>query len=153
MLYVDWFMLFVAIFSVVILIIITVGARMPKKIYGNENKASIYAIKLRNSWLCSSIVCLFIHYWCILYSILLTLIVLYLSCFETTSQNEIKVRVVLYSALSLFTNVLPYVINLKKLSSKYRSAYMSILPMTIEDPTLAKVVATAEVEISQAFIE
>jgi hypothetical protein len=128
------------------------AARKPKKICGSENREPIYANKLANRWLCSSTVCLFLYYWCILYSILLTLIVLHLSCFET-STDQIKARIALYSALSLFTNILPYVINLKKMSSKYRSAYMSLLPMTIEDSTLARVVVTAEINISQAFDE
>ena len=156
MIFIDWFMLAVLGFSIIILVVVTFFSRMSTKPYRKENKLIADAIKLRNSWLSSSIICLFMHYWCILFSILLPLIVLYLSCFEDATSEEIKVRLVLYSALSLFINVLPYVINLKKISTKYRDAYLALVPalntLTCH-PSLADAVEKGEQEIDQAFVD
>ena len=153
---VDIFMAAILGLSLAILIVVTLISRMSTKRYQTEDKTVIEIIKLRNNWLGGSIVCLFMHYWCILYSILLTLIVLYLSCFEDTATPQIKVRVVLYSAVSLFINVLPYVINLKKISNKYRNAYIELIPTLntlIYGYHFADAIEQGENEISQAFID
>lgn len=155
MLFIDHFMLAMVVFSIIILFVVTFVSRMSNKPYRKENRDIANAIKLRNSWLSSSIVCLFTHYWCILFSILLTLVVLYLSCFEDTNSNQIKVRLVLYSALSLFINILPYVINLKKISAKYRGAYLALVPSlnALTCQPFANAIEKGEGEIDQAFTD
>ena len=153
MIFADWAMLVILFLSVGIFVAVTQTSKMPQKLYNNAQIADLkIAIKLRNAWLVSSIICLTVHYFCILYSILSTLIVLYLSCFEDATQSTIKARLILYSALSLFTNVLPYILNLKKLSTKYRQAYISILdPIHRCDTAFYTELINAEVEISHAF--
>lgn len=71
-------------------------------------------------------------------SILSTLIVLYIGCFEDTGITTIKARVILYSVLSLFTTIAPYVVNLLKLSKIYRKAFYVIETALLEKTSYAK---------------
>lgn len=129
MLLVDWIMICTLLLTVVVVILTTIVSRRSYKRYGVNKKIEIekaIAVRLRNSWLSSSIILVIIYYSCILISILSTLIVLHLGCFENTKEFLIKARLILYSISSLFTTICPYVVNFQKLSKKYREAFMSI---------------------------
>lgn len=120
----DWIMVVELGISIVLLIYILLVSTRPKRFFGEG--ASDLAVKQRNCFLRSSLIFRFILYWCILTSLLSTLIVLYIGCFEDTNATRIKARMILYSALSLFTTIAPYVVNLLKLSNRFREAYCVI---------------------------
>lgn len=81
------------------------------------------AIKRRNIWLRSSIIWLCVYYWLILNSILTTVVVLYISCYENMELPEMQVRIFFYSVISLFSSICPYIVNLQEVSKAYRRAY------------------------------
>lgn len=117
-----------------------------------DNQIAI-AVKLRNTWLGSSIAFLIAYYWFVLMSILSTLIVLYLGCFENTSLFEIKARLILYSAMSLFTTICPYVVNFLKISRKYRLAFCTLEEQLLMKNDLGNAIIEGEKIIVSAFDE
>ena len=149
MLFVDWIMVIASLASVALLIQIVVTSRRSRKFYKAD--ANRLAIRQRNGYICSSVVYAFIHYWCILFSILSTLIVLYVGCFEDTSEAGIKARMILYSALSLFTTICPYVVNLLKISRKYRSAFLIMDEALNKETSYADALCQCEKIISSGF--
>ncbi len=122
-------------------------------VISSEDNFKKIATKLRNTWLGSSIAFVIVHYWCILISILSTLVVLYLGCFENTTLNEIKARLILYSVLSLFATICPYVVNFLKISKKYREAYIKVEEKLLITSDLGKAIVEGENIISSAFDE
>ena len=146
---VDKVMIGVMILSAVILFVCVFLSRRGKMI--NEDEYIKLGRKMRNRWLGSSLACLIVYYWCILISLLSTLIVLYLGCFENTGLTAIKGRMIIYSAFSLFTTVCPYVVNFLKLSKKYRSAFCIIEEQLLTQGDIGKAIIEGEKIISSAF--
>ena len=149
MIFVDWIMAVSFMVSIVLLVYIAIVSRRNEKFY--SDKATKLAVRQRNGYICSSAVFAFIHYWCILTSILSTLIVLYIGCFEDTNEQNIKVRMILYSALSLFTTICPYVVNLLKISRKYRKAFCIIETAILKDGDCGSALADCEKVIAEGF--
>ena len=153
MMYVDWVVVIVIIISFVVFGISLCLSRMPDTAFGTDNNERLKdAVKVRNNWIGSNIAFLFFHYWCILFSILATIIVLYLSCFEQ-SNNDVKARIMIYSALSLFTSILPYVVKMEKISKKYRMAYVTLLKEILGNDSISKAIISGEKEINKGFDE
>lgn len=149
MLFVDWIMVIATIGSFVLLAYIIIVSRRSGKYYDDKNAK--LAIRQRNGYVCSSTVFAFIHYWCILMSILSTLMVLYIGCFEDVGEPNIKARMILYSALALFTNVCPFVVNLLKISRKYRQAFIIIEKALVENDKYGEALAECEKMIAGGF--
>ena len=154
---IDTVMVIFIVLSIAILMATTLMSRMSMRSLPKNNLVKSQSLKtsiqLRNAWLSSSIICIVAHYWCILYSFFSTLAVLYLSCFDGADVVENKARIVLYSSMAFFINLLPYIINLKKLSQKYRDAYILIQGVILNtiDQNVAKVAIAGEAEIKKAF--
>ena len=68
------------VLTIIILFSTILLAKRRRLISTNDDLIKI-ATKIRNTWLGCSIAFLIAHYWCILISILSTLVVLYLGCF------------------------------------------------------------------------
>ena len=126
-------------------------AKRPAKYYIPETKVRVIAVKLRNMWLFSSIAFIIVYYWCVLYSILSTLIVVYLSCYSGDSIAESAPRIILLSTVSLFTTICPYVINLVKMSKKYRAAFYCVEKALINNSGINEAIIEGEDLISSAF--
>ena len=138
--------------TIVILFLTILLSKRKQVISTNDNLIKI-ANKLRNTWLGSSIAFLIAQYWCVLISILSTLIVLYLGCFEDTTLVVIKARLILYSALSLFATICPYVVNFSKWSKKYRLAFFELEKQLLSSNDLGKAIVEGEKIINEAFEE
>ena len=139
----DW--LFVA--GVIILILFNFIALIWCRKYPIEKNCDEkrrYAIKKRNALIGISIVWISIYYWMILNSILTTLIVLYLSCYENMGNEVIRDRVFLYSAVSLFSSVCPYVVNMQEKADEYREAYRKIERALVTDGDVGEAIADGE---------
>ena len=146
----DWVMIITLVLTVLILFL-TVFISGRKHLVSNNDDLVEIAMKLRNTWLGSSIAFLIVHYWCVLISILSTLVVLYLGCFEDTTLVEIKARLILYSALSLFATICPYVVNFMKLSKKYRLAFCKIEEQLLNKNDIGKAIIEGEKIILSGF--
>lgn len=109
------------------------------------------AIKKRNNWLKSSIISIGFYYWCILCSIFSTLIVLHIGCYGNMQNPDDKIKLVLLSIVSIFTNVCPYIIDLKKMSKAYRKAFCIIEEAILKDKGLEDAITKGEEEISIVF--
>ena len=120
----DWIMVAEVGISIFLLVCILCKSVRPQALYGDS--VTKLAVKQRNLILCSSLVFRFIHYWCILTSLFSTIIVVYIGCYEEIGEQSTITRIILYSALSLFTTIAPYVVNLLKLANKFREAYFII---------------------------
>ena len=159
---VDIIMLGSLILFVILLISMPALSWRPVRCYGVTNRRQeaekTIAITLRNAWLFSSIAFKVVYYWCILNSILSTLIVLHLGCFDMASGSslpeiDIRGRLILYSAVSLFTTICPYVINFQKLSKKYRNAFNSIELSLLSNSPYCEAIKEGENQISVALDE
>lgn len=148
---VDKVMIGVMLLSVVILVVCILLSGRGKM--ANEDEITKLGRKLRNRWLGSSLACLIVYYWCVLISLLSTMIVLYLGCFEDTGLTAIKGRMILYSAFSLFTTVCPYVINFIKLSKKFRSAFCIVEEQLLTQGNVGSAIIAGEEIIATAFEE
>ena len=137
----------------IVILFLTILLSKRKRLVSTDDDMIKLANKLRNNWLGSSIAFLIAQYWCVLISILSTLVVLYLGCFEDTTLVEIKARLILYSALSLFATICPYVVNFSKWSKKYRSAFYELEKQLLSSNDLGKAIAEGERIINQAFDE
>ncbi len=120
---------------------------------GDEDTIARLGRRLRNKWVGSCIAFLIVYYWCVLISILSTLIVLYLGCFEDATTTAIKGRLIMYSAFSLFTSVCPYVVNFQKISRKYRKAFCIIDAQLLQQQGIVEAINLGEEIISSAFDE
>ncbi len=148
---VDITMIAVMLLAAVILVVCVLLSKRGKM---TEEDAYIkLGRKMRNRWLGSSLACLIVYYWCVLISLLSTLIVLYLGCFEDTGLTAIKGRMILYSAFSLFTTVCPYVVNFLKLSKKYRAAFCVVEEQLLTQGNIGEAIIAGEKIISTAFDE
>ena len=137
----------------IVILFLTILLSKRKRLVSTDDDMIKLANKLRNNWLGSSIAFLIAQYWCVLISILSTLVVLYLGCFEDTTLVEIKARLILYSALSLFATICPYVVNFSKWSKKYRSAFYELEKQLLSSNGLGKAIVEGERIINQAFDE
>lgn len=146
---VDKTMVAVMILTVIIMASTILLSRRGKM--SDENEYTKLGRKFRNNWLGSSLACLIVYYWCVLISLLSTMIVLYLGCFEDTGLAAIKGRIILYSVFSLFTTVCPYVVNFLKLSKKYRAAFCIIEEQLMKQGDIGKAIIEGEKIISTAF--
>jgi hypothetical protein len=156
MLLVDRIMIYTLLLTVVVVILTTIVSRRSYKKYGINQKTEIdkaIAVRLRNSWLSSSIILVEIYYSCILISILSTLIVLHLGCFESTTDFAIKARLILYSISSLFTTICPYVVNFQKISNKYRQSFMLIEESLLASTSYGDAINKGEKLISEGLHE
>ncbi len=117
-------------------------------LYNKNNNIRDKAIKKRNNWLKGSIISIGFYYWCILCSIFSTLLVLHIGCFGDLEQTDDKITLVILSIVSIFTNVCPYIIDLKKMSKAYRKAFCIIDDAILKDKDLAEAIANGEKEIS-----
>jgi len=149
---VDIVMIVTLILTIFILVL-TVFLAKRRCIISSTDELLKITTKLRNTWLGSSIAFLIVHYWCILISILSTLVVLYLGCFEDTTLIGIKARLILYSVLSLFATICPYVVNFLKISKKYREAFIKIEAQLLISNDLGRAIVEGENIISSAFNE
>lgn len=102
------------------------------------------AFEKRKIWIRSSIIWLSIYYWLILNSILTTLLVLYISCYENMGVNEMQARVFFYSVISLFSSICPYVVNLQEISKAYRKAYRVLDKALVLNENLAEALVEGE---------
>ena len=82
-----------------------------------------FAVVKRNTWIRASIIWISLYYWLVLNTILTTLIVLYISCYENMEEPGMKIRIFAYSAISLFSSVCPYIVNMLDVSKAYRRAF------------------------------
>lgn len=146
---VDWIMAGEIIGSLLILAVITCVSRRPRNYYGKD--ADKLAVRQRNGYVCGAVVFAFIHYWYILTSILSTLIVLYIGVFEETGTTDIKARIVLYSVLSLFTTICPFVVNLLKISKKKREAFRIIEGELLKETKFGEALMRCESIIAEGF--
>lgn len=149
MLTVDWIVVAAMALSIIILVGTNIDATRGKKYY--PDNVDPMALRQRNCYLHSSIIFAFMHYWCILFSILSTLIVLYIGCYEETNLFSIKNRIILYSSLSLFTTICPYVVNLIKISRKYRLAFNIIEGALLGNGDYADALKKGEQLITDGF--
>ena len=94
-----------------------------KSILQDTGKIEKAILKRRNIWLKSSIIWLSLYYWVVLNSILTTLFVIYISCYEDMTKDEMRVRIFFYSSVSLFLAICPYIVNMMDVSKAYRKAY------------------------------
>ena len=92
----------------------------------NDDEVKRNAVIKRNIWIRTSAIWLCFYYWLVLNSILTTLIVLYISCYENMNLEDMKIRVFAYSAISLFSSVCPYIVNILDVSRAYRRAFRLI---------------------------
>lgn len=117
----------------------------------SETKRFI-AIKKRNIWIRTSIIWHSLYYWSTLNSILSTLIVLYISCYGNMQDNGMRIRVFVYSALSLFSSICPFVVNLGNVARAYRTAYNLVDKALSMDGNLGEAVSKGEDIITSAHI-
>ncbi len=143
----------VTIALTIVILFLTILLSKRKHLVSTDENMIKMANKLRNNWLASGIAFLIAQYWCVLISILSTLVVLYLGCFEDTTLVEIKARLILYSALSLFATICPYVVNFSKWSKKYRLAFYELEKQLLSSNDLGKAIVEGERIINQAFTE
>ncbi len=151
MLLCDWIMVVELGISIALWAYIFITSKRSMRYFGEG--VSKLAVKQRNCFLRSSLTFQFIHYWCILTSILSTLIVLYIGCFEDTNEKSIKARMILYSALSLFTTIAPYAVQLLKISKKYREAYCVIQEALLDGDQYASAHKESETLIASGLFE
>ncbi len=114
----------------------------------NDKNIRDKAIKKRNNWLKATIISIGFYYWCILCSIFSTLLVLHIGCYGDMQSSGDKIKLVLLSVVSLFTNVCPYIIDLKKMSKAYRKAFCIIDDAILKDKGLPDAITKGEKEIS-----
>lgn len=107
------------------------------------------AVNKRNIWIRSSIVWFVIDNWLSLNSILTTILVLYLSCFN---QNEAtaKQKIFFYSSISLFCAICPYVLKTKNNSMAYRDAYREVASAILGGSDLKSAIIRGEDIIKKA---
>lgn len=109
------------------------------------------AISKRNNWIRTSVIWISLYYWLVLNSILTTLIVLYISCYEDMGLDSMKMRVFTYSAISLFSSVCPYVMNIQGVAKAYRKAFMGLDYAIMTNSDLAEAIKTGEGIIDDSY--
>lgn len=114
-----------------------------------EDKSKIMAIKKRNIWIRTSVIWLALYYWLVLNSVLTTLIVLYISCYRDMTLESMQIRVFMYSALSLFSAICPYIVNMLDVSKAYRSAFRGLDNAINLKGDLAKAICEGEEMIAK----
>lgn len=137
--------------SIVLFLYIVISSGRYKTIEKDTDKGESIkakAIKKRNNWLKGSIICIVFYYWCILCSIFSTLLVLHIGCYGNLDSPTDKTMVVLLSIVSIFTNVCPYIVDLKKMSKAYRKAFCIIDEAILKDEDLADAITQGENEIT-----
>ena len=115
----------------------------------DENKK--VAITKRNVWIKSSIIFSALYYWTVLSSIMTTLIVLYISCYENMDDAGMRERVFLYSAISLMLSIIPYVVNLLGLSKAYRKAFLIMEKAITSNEKIEEAIKNGEEIIDDSF--
>lgn len=78
-----------------------------------------YYIKIKNKYMHYSIIFLGAFYWLTLFSLLSTIIVIYLS---SLAPGDNTGRVFLYSVISLLCTIINFVMNLRDISTAYRES-------------------------------
>ena len=150
MYYIDYIIIgFLGISIFLFLYVFITSGKYKEK--GKDTNIREKAIKKRNSWLKSSIISIGFYYWCILCSIFSTLLVLHIGCYGDMQESYDKIRLVLLSVVSIFTNVCPYMIDLKKMSKAYRKAFCIIEEAILKNKGLVEAMAEGEQEISIVF--
>ena len=145
---VDIVMLSSIIISIVIFCFIIIPRRTKKQY---DSGISTIARKLRNSWLRYSLICIFMYFWCILFSILCTLLVLHISCFSTDFGPSVRARIIIYSIISIFTTICPYIVDLKALSKAYREAFRQLDTALLKNTSLEDAIEKGEELINEKF--
>ncbi len=140
------------VIGIVILMLAVIGILL---ICGKQDeKRQVEMVRLaiirRNIWLKTSIIWMCLYYWLVLNSILTTLIVLYVSCYEDMNLRDMKVRVFAYSAISLFSSICPYIVNMLNVSLAYRSAYRLIDDAILSNENIVKMMQEGENIIADA---
>ena len=102
------------------------------------------AVSKRNIWIRSSVIWMSLYYWLVLNSILTTLIVLYISCYEDMGDTGMRIRVFAYSAISLFSSICPYIVNMLDVSKAYRAAFRVVDNIILSDGDLREAIRKGE---------
>lgn len=152
--YINTIIIGFLIISIFLFLYVLISSGNYKKIEKDTDKCKnikAKAIKKRNNWLKGSIICIGFYYWCILCSIFSTLLVLHIGCYGNMQDDADKIKLVLLSIVSIFTNVCPYIVDLKKMSKAYRKAFCVIDEAILKDKELSDAITKGENEITSVL--
>ncbi|MCC8050878.1 MAG: hypothetical protein LIP10_09520 [Clostridiales bacterium] len=123
----------------------------PKKPEENESDVRYIAEKARNSWLIVSWVWQSMYYLMIIGSLLCTIIVLYVSCYMDINNDGVVGRIFIYSAFSIVFGMVPYMVDIKKISSAFHAAHRLANESLLTGDGIAEALIKGEELIRESF--